>query len=208
MPDELDADLLALMHAIAAGKTAAALNWLRRNPALATRAVEIGASRRGPPQAFMEEIGQHAYAGATALHIASAAHNSAMVGKLLTMGADVDARDRRGASPIHAAAVGRPAAPNWDPRAQAATIRLLIKQGADPNCVASGGVTPLHRAVRTRSAAAVRALLAGGADAHRKSKSGSTPVELAGLTTGRSGSGSPEAKKQQREILRLFAADD
>jgi hypothetical protein len=67
------------------------------------------------------------------------------------------------------------------------------------------GVTPLHRAVRTRCAAAVAALLDGGADAARKNKGGSTALRLARLTTGRGGSGSPEAKAQQQEILRLFA---
>ena len=62
----------------------------------------------------------------------------------------------------------------------------------------------MHRAVRTRCAAAVRALLAGGADARRKNKRGSTPVALATRNTGRSGTGSLEAKAQQREILRLL----
>jgi hypothetical protein len=66
------------------------------------------------------------------------------------------------------------------------------------------GVTPLHRAVRTRSAAAVAALLEHGADARRKNKNGSTPMLLATQTTGRGGSGSPEAKAQQGEIVRLL----
>jgi hypothetical protein len=50
----------------------------------------------------------------------------------------------------------------------------------------------------------VRALLHGGADARRKNKNGSTPVRLATLNTGRGGSGSPESKAQQEEILRLL----
>jgi len=66
------------------------------------------------------------------------------------------------------------------------------------------GVTPLHRAVRTRSPGAVKALLDGGADPARRTKRGTTPHEMAGRTTGRSGSGSPEAKAGQAEILRLF----
>jgi ankyrin repeat protein len=83
-------------------------------------------------------------------------------------------------------------------------IGWLIDAGADPNAVDMDGVTPLHRAVRTRSAAAVGALLAGGADVGRKNGSGSTPLRLARLTTGRSGAGSPDAKAQQQEILRLL----
>jgi hypothetical protein len=68
-----------------------------------------------------------------------------------------------------------------------------------------GGVTPLHRAVRNRCAAAVQALLAAGADRRRKNGSGSTPAQLAKVTSGRGGTGSPEAKAQQAEILRLLS---
>jgi hypothetical protein len=50
----------------------------------------------------------------------------------------------------------------------------------------------------------VRALLDGGADARRKNKSGSSPMRIANQTTGRGGSGSPEAKAQQEEIMRLL----
>jgi hypothetical protein len=35
--------------------------------------------------------------------------------RLVVRGADVRARDRRGAEPLHAAAIGVPGAPNWDP---------------------------------------------------------------------------------------------
>jgi ankyrin repeat protein len=84
------------------------------------------------------------------------------------------------------------------------TVTTLIEAGADPNAVDKSGVAPLHRAVRTRAAAAVRALIAGGADPRRPNKTGSTPMHLATQNTGRSGSGSPEAKAQQAEIIRLL----
>ena len=74
----------------------------------------------------------------------------------------------------------------------------------DPNAADAGGATPLHRAVRTRSAAAVRALLDSGADPRRNNKSGSTPMRLSQVNSGRSGSGSPEAKDQLEEIVRLL----
>jgi Ankyrin repeat len=64
---------------------------------------------------------------------------------------------------------------------------------------------PLHIAVRARCAAAVAALLAAGADARRRNKSGSTPMLLATQNTGRGGTGSPEAKAQQNEIVRMLA---
>src|SRR5260370_33521066 len=83
-------------------------------------------------------------------------------------------------------------------------IVCIIKAGADPNAVDKRGVAPLRRAVRTRCATAVRTLLECGADPARKNKSGSTPMLLAIQNTGRGGTGSPKAKSQQQEILRLL----
>jgi hypothetical protein len=105
---------------------------------------------------------------------------------------------------LHYAADGQPASKRWDPIAQAGMIRCLIKSGANPNCVDQSGVAPLHRAIRTRCAAAVLALLEGGADPKKSNKNGSTPMILATLNTGRSGSGTPENKTQQREILQIL----
>ena len=142
--------------------------------------------------------------GDTALHIAAAADRREIVRKLIVIGADVRAKNRRGAEPLHYAVDGMPGSRAWNPRAQAATVIYLIEAGADPNAIDQSGVTPLHRAVRTRCAAAVRALLEGGADARRKNKSGSTPMLLATQNTGRGGTGSPEAKAQQDKIVRLL----
>jgi hypothetical protein len=50
----------------------------------------------------------------------------------------------------------------------------------------------------------VTALLDGGADPRLPNKSGSTPWKLAPMTTGRGGAGSPEAKAQQEEIVRIL----
>ena len=69
---------------------------------------------------------------------------------LLAASADVRARNRFGDEPLHAAAVGRPGDPGWNPDAQTATIALLVESGADPNGVNKRGVGPLHIAVRTR----------------------------------------------------------
>lgn len=94
----------------------------------------------------------------------------------------------------------------WDPPRQAAMVVYLIDAGADPDAVAAGGVTPLHRAVRNRCAAAVRALLDAGADPRRANNGGSTAIMLARWTTGRGGSGSPEAKAEQDKILSILNA--
>jgi ankyrin repeat protein len=79
-----------------------------------------------------------------------------------------------------------------------------VSAGADPNALDRSGVAPLHRAVRTRSLAAVRALLNGGAHPRQSNKSGSTPLHIAVQTTGRGGSGSPQAREQQAGIVRLL----
>ncbi len=126
--------------------------------------------------------------------------------KLLAAGADIRARNRRGAEPIHGAAVGQPGSSAFDPRAQAVTITCLIEAGADPDALDMDGVAPLHRAVRTRCAAAVKALLEGGADPRQENKSGSTPMLLATRNTGRAGSGSAEAKAEQQLIVQLLQA--
>jgi Ankyrin repeats (many copies) len=199
-----DAALMSLVQAIAADDAAAALRLLAASPALAGARFEKGATRQGAKVFLLDGIGHYIYAGHTALHVAAGAYRHELARKLLTTGAAARARNRRGAEPLHAAAMGMPGSSWWNPPAQVATIACLIEAGADPNATDMGGVTPLHRAVRTRCAAAVAALLAGGADAQRKNKNGSTPMLLATQTTGRGGSGSPEAKAQQDEIVHLL----
>ena len=199
-----DSRLMALVRAIVADDPALAQRLLAALPILATAHAEEGATRQAAKAHFLDEIGHYVYAGDTALHIAAAAYRLEIVRELIAMGADVRARNRRGAEPLHYAADGGPGSRSWNPAAQAATVTCLIEAGADPNAVDKSGVTPLHRAVRTRCAAAVRALLDGGADAWRRNKNGSTPMRLATLNTGRGGSGSPESKAQQEEIVSLL----
>jgi hypothetical protein len=83
-------------------------------------------------------------------------------------------------------------------------IRYLIEAGGDPEATAAGGVTPLLRAVRNRCSAAVRALLDAGADPRRRNEKGSSPLDLARVTSGRGGTGSPEAKAEQARIIRML----
>jgi Ankyrin repeats (many copies)/Ankyrin repeat len=198
-----DSALMALARAIIAGDVAGTLRQLAASPALGHASFEAGVTRQ-TAQAYLDELGRYVYAGDTALHLAAATYRTDIVHELIAKGADLRARNRLGAEPLHAAVVGVPGSSTWNPRAQATTVACLIAAGADPNAVDKIGVTPLHRAVRTRCAAAVRALLAGGADPRRKNKSGSTPMRLATQNTGRGGSGLPDAKAQQQEIVRLL----
>jgi ankyrin repeat protein len=153
---------------------------------------------------FLAERLAQVYQGDTALHAAAFSYDTAMARDLIGRGAAVRARNRRGAEPLHAAVMGVPGAPNWDPGAQHDVIRYLIEAGADPDATATGGVTPLHRAVRNRCSAAVEALLRAGADPHLPSDRGSTALDLAQWTTGRGGAGSGEAKAEQAAILELL----
>jgi hypothetical protein len=204
VPAAKDADLWLLFRAIATGDSATASRLLADSPRLARDASPVGATRSSSTPYYIREIEHYVYAGDTALHVAAAAYRADLAEELVGLDADVSARNRRGAQAIHYAADGQPASEAWDPKAQAAIVAYLLRAGADPNAVDKSGVTPLHRAVRTRCASAVRVLLANGADPRRTNGSGSTPLQLAVHNTGRGGSGTAAAARQQREIIRLL----
>jgi Ankyrin repeats (3 copies) len=199
-----DSSLMTLVRAIAAADPGAVARLLEVSPELIFARIEGGATRQAATEHYLSAISHYIYAGDTAVHAGAAAHQPATVRLLLASGADPRARNRRGAEPLHYAADGVPGSPAWDPTAQAETVTCLIEAGADPNCIDKSGVTPLHRAVRTRCAAAVKALLDGGADPLRTNAHGSTAQQLTTRTTGRGGSGSPEAKAQQELIVSIL----
>jgi Ankyrin repeats (many copies) len=193
---------LDFIRVIVDGDIDEASRRLADNPALATMSSDMGATRQDASSFFFPGIAHYLYARDTALHMAAAAFRRQVAELLIAHGADCRATNRRGAQPLHYAADAN----RWDPAAQAATIEYLVSMGANPNAVDGAGVAPLHRAVRTRSLAAVRALLDGGANARQRNKAGSTPLHLAVQTTGRGGSGSPQARQQQAAIIRLLLA--
>ena len=202
--DLKETNLWALLRAIATGDRSRASRLLVASPQLAADASPIGATRSSATSYYFKEIESYVYAGDTALHVAAAAYRTDIAKELVGFGADIGARNRRGAQPLHYAAVGQPGSERWAPRAQAAVVAYLLRAGADANAADKSGVTPLHRAVRTRCAAAVRVLLANGADPRLKNGSGSTPLDLAVQNTGRGGSGTAAALEQQRKIMRLL----
>ncbi len=204
MATHSDDALLELFAVIASGDDARVLRSLAETPGLAATTLSTGATRQKPDGYFFDAIRHGVYAGDTALHVAAAAYRWVVVERLHDLGADVRAKNRRGAEPLHYAVDGGPGSLSWSPTEQVRVIQRLLEDGADPNAVDKGGVTPLHRAVRNRCADAVRVLLAGGADASRKNKSGSTAIALAMHTTGRGGSGSAAAKEQQARIVALL----
>jgi ankyrin repeat protein len=192
--------LLLLLDAIAANDHRAAVGLLDEAPWLVTAALDRA------DEFFLAERGAQVYEGDTALHAAAFSYDADLARRLVAHGADVRARNRRGAEPLHAAVMGVPGSTGWDPAGQRAVIRYLVEAGADPDATAVGGVTPLHRAVRNRCSAAVEALLRAGADPRLANDRGSTAADLARWTTGRGGTGSVEARAEQRRIVELLDA--
>lgn len=191
--------LRALVRAIVEGDAAKASQLVKSSPQLASEAARTGSS-------YVRAIGHYIYGGDTPLHVAAAAYRPDIAKALVASGADVGARNRRGAEPLHYASDGQPGSDRWNPSAQTATLECLLRAGANPNATDKSGVAPLHRAVRTRCAAAVSMLLVHGADPRLRNRSGSTPLHLAVQTTGRGGSGTASAREQQERIIRILLA--
>jgi hypothetical protein len=188
------------VRAVLDGEVDEVSRLLKTNPEFATEPVEAGATRSDAAAFFYEDIAHYCYRGDTALHMAAAAFQRSTARLLVRKGAALDAKNRRGAEPLHYAADAN----WWNPTAQSETITYLLSVGANANAKDANGATPLHRAVRTRSAMAVRALLAGGADVHVKNKNGSSPLDLAVRNTGRGGTGSARARAQQTDIIAML----
>jgi hypothetical protein len=199
-----DRALLAFFVAIASRDRTEIARRLDSSPDLASHPIRIAASRHDSETYFLAAIRHYVYAGDTGLHLAAASYQGELAESLVTKGADVRARNRRGAEPLHYAADGSPDTEHWDPAAQSEVIAYLIAVGADPNALDKSGVAPLHRAVRNRCSAAASALIANGADPRLTNKSGSTPLHLAVQNTGKSNSGSNACKAEQGRIIALL----
>lgn len=139
---------------------------------------------------------------ATLLHLAVIHHQKTMVTFLLDGGADPNAIDRYGETPLHSAAFwgdldiadlllshGAKAdvrsKAGWTPLHTAArfgrsdVIRLLLDKGADVDARDALGKTPLHRAAEGGDRDTVALLLARSADLTRKDKAGETALDRA-----------------------------
>jgi ankyrin repeat protein len=196
--------VISLIRAIVANDGLEVAKLLGVSPFLAPEPLTVGATRRAATDFYFEEIDRYLIAGDTPLHTAAAGYRIDIARSLIDNGANVNAENRRGAKPLHYAADGGPMLRSWNPQAQAEMIVLLIKNGAHPDAMDKSGVAALHRAVRQRCPKAVDSLLCNGAAVRLKNKRGSTPLHLAVQNTGRGGTGSPESKACQREIIELL----
>ena len=178
------------------GNDKAVAQLLRKSP-------DLSQARVGQDH-LVETIPHWLYVGDTPLHLAAAALRTGAAKLLLESGANVNAENRRGATPLHYACDPRPkSGGTWDPAKQGELIDLLVQHGAKLEQVDRGGASALHRAVRARSPVAVRQLLKAGARVDiRLGKSGSTPIHLAVQSTGASGTAG--AVSEQLEIIDML----
>jgi hypothetical protein len=119
---------LGFIRLVMSGEIDEVSRHLAANPALATAAADVGATRRDAATYFISEIAHYLYAGDTALHMAAAAFRRPVAELLVSRGADCRARNRNGAQPLHYAADAN----HWDPAAQAETIEYLLSAARMP----------------------------------------------------------------------------
>ncbi len=116
-------DLTELFVAIAASDQRTAFALLDAGPSLVTAGLA-----RDEEFLVAERLAQ-VYQGDTALHAAAFSYDTPMARELVGRGANIRARNRRGAEPLHAAVMGGPGAPQWNPTQQRAVIALPRRGG-------------------------------------------------------------------------------
>ncbi|XP_012255639.2 ankyrin repeat domain-containing protein 11 isoform X1 [Athalia rosae] len=107
--------------------------------------------------------------GETPLHVAAIRGDEAQVRRLISRGADPNAKDFAGWTPLHEACNH-----GW-----LGTARILIEAGAFVNALGLDDDTPLHDAAVNGHLELVKLLVDSGADSTLKNKRGKTPVDVA-----------------------------
>jgi len=102
------------------------------------------------------------------LHGAVSDNDIQLVKQHLAAGANVNAKNEQGQTPIHLAAKTR--------KVKKEITELLIEKGADVNVKAVDGATPLHHVATTEIA---ELLIEKGADVNVKDRKGRTPLDFA-----------------------------
>jgi cytohesin len=126
----------------------------------------------------------------TPLHLASYYLSANVVQVLLDCGAQVNAEDNRGQTPLHQLVLGNHnyqrfnETRKWSHSRVSHTAQLLLEHGADVNAQNERKETPLHLASRLRLHEMARILVKHGANVDMKDYEGQTPLQL---TPGRKG---------------------
>jgi len=108
----------------------------------------------------------HGSLGQTALHIASGQHLKGTCALLLDSGADVDARDDKGKTPLFNSSDDE-------------IRKFLIDSGADVNAQDKQGRSPLFELASLGMCKFARILIENGADVNVRDKAGMTPLKIA-----------------------------
>jgi endonuclease YncB( thermonuclease family) len=125
-------------------------DFVRKNPSLVTAKNELGQ---------------------TPLHITGRSGNKELMEFFLSKGADVNAKDGKGWTPLHWACFKEYYSSYYKE-----SIEFLISKGADVNAKDELGKTPLHIACRVGNKKIVELLLSKNADVNAKDKSDQTPL--------------------------------
>ncbi|KAF4180178.1 hypothetical protein CNMCM8927_005287 [Aspergillus lentulus] len=124
------------------------------------------------------------------LHAAALGQNEAVARRLIELGADVNAVDKNGASPLTYAADNPTGTPAASPLHRAAyrgnieAIKLLLAYGADVAARSSYNFLPWHHAAERGHYEAVVLLVEGGGDVYARTIIGWRPLDIAGNRNG------------------------
>jgi ankyrin repeat protein len=145
--------------------------------------------------------------GSTPLMRAAKNGDTAAIRLLLDHGADLNARQKNGTTPLMFAAglgfgTGTFANDYATPAELLESVKVLVAAGADVNAVSEAGQTPLHFGAQA-SDDIVKFLAASGAKLDVKDKQGRTPVEMAlGIGLHGHAGGPPTVREGTANLLR------